>query len=163
MGGINLSRRALLFGRPRSVPTSPLPPWARAKSFFDECTRCGECAKACPEGVIAKGDGGFPRMDFTLAGCTFCGACAESCPEAVFQSRECSPWNIRAVIEPNCLARRGIHCQSCADACPDMALRFRPALGTCPQPFVTDACTGCGACVSACPGTAIRVAEGADA
>lgn len=57
-----------------------------------------------------------------------------------------------------CFATSGIVCQSCADQCPEAAIRFRPQLGGVPQPVLQAAsCTGCGACVAGCPAGAIRL------
>ena len=65
-----------------------------------------------------------------------------------------------ARVGAGCLARRGIVCQSCRDACPEGAIRFRPRLGRVAEPEVDlAACTGCGDCVAPCPVAAIRIAE----
>ncbi len=71
---------------------------------------------------------GYPQLDFTNAGCSLCGACARACEAEVFDlSREAFPW--RAQIDDHCLARAGIHCRSCEDACEPAAIRFRPHPG----------------------------------
>ncbi|WP_081435053.1 4Fe-4S binding protein [Nitrobacter hamburgensis] len=55
-----------------------------------------------------------------------------------------------------CLAEAGIVCRSCEDACPELAIRFRPRTDLPPQAIVNEAvCTGCGECASVCPGDAI--------
>ncbi len=43
----------------------------------DRCVSCGNCAEACPPGVIEM-RGGRPRID--LSGCIRCFCCAEVCP-----------------------------------------------------------------------------------
>jgi NAD-dependent dihydropyrimidine dehydrogenase PreA subunit len=66
-----------------------------------------------------------------------------------------------ARVTEGCLARRGIVCQSCRDACPESAIRFRPRLGRVAEPEVDlAACTGCGECVTPCPVAAIDIAAG---
>jgi ferredoxin-type protein NapF len=66
----------------------------------------------------------------------------------------------RAAVDGGCLAKIGVHCRSCEDACPELAIRFRPALGSVPQPEIdADACTGCAACLPACPQGAIQLQQ----
>jgi len=59
-------------------------------------------------------------------------------------------------IAGTCLARRGVVCQSCGDACPERAIRFSLQRGGAPLPAVDETrCTGCGACLEVCPADAI--------
>ena len=52
------------------------------------CIVCDQCAKACPDDLIALGGHREPGMklkaldyfDFNLSRCSFCGLCAEVCP-----------------------------------------------------------------------------------
>lgn len=63
-----------------------------------------------------------------------------------------------ATIGEGCLARAGVHCQSCGDRCPESAIRFRPRLGGPPLPDVgAGLCTGCGDCLAACPAEAVTL------
>jgi len=62
-----------------------------------------------------------------------------------------------SVIDPACLAFRGIACMSCRDFCPVEAVRFELAVGGACPTILTDVCTGCGACARSCPADAIRV------
>lgn len=153
----NPSRRALFRGR--STGPSPLrPPWALAEDeFISRCTRCDACIDACPESILSRGDGGFPTVDFTRGECTFCQACADACVPHALSSGLRAPWAIRANVDDSCLALRGVHCQTCRDACPHDAIRFPMRSGV-PRPLVeAAACTGCGACVAPCPVAAISV------
>ncbi len=159
---IDRSRRALLRGRLRDRGAPPRrPPWA-VEGFEDACTRCGACADACPQGIIINGDGGFPEVDFThgQGECTFCAACVEACPEPAFDVERDPPWDVTARIGEACLARSGIHCQSCGEVCGYDAISFTLAVGLPPQPVVEpEACTGCGACVAVCPADAITAMQ----
>lgn len=161
MSAAPISRRAFLLGR--SAATAPMrPPWSVA-AFAERCTRCGDCAAACPEHVIAIDHDGLPRMDFSAAACTFCGACAERCtPHALLHDDErATPRQWRPSIGDACLARHGVYCMSCRDACADDALRFVHR-GSTPLPEIDAArCSGCGACVGACPVQAVAMQDAA--
>ncbi|WP_105901018.1 ferredoxin-type protein NapF [Vibrio gangliei] len=153
---INLSRRQL-FTR-RKDADKPNLPWVKNHLFTDLCTQCGKCQQACPEKIIKPTDGGFPRVDFTAGECTFCYQCAEACPEPLFIPKEEAPWQVKAHINDDCLAKRNVDCRSCGDSCEPQAITFKLAVGSVAQPQITqDACTGCGACVSVCPTKAIVV------
>ena len=127
---------------------------------------CGDCSTACPQAILSPGADGLPILSLSERECTLCGRCAESCQEPVFAGRETPAFLHRAAIEETCFAQRGIHCQTCGDACPQAAIRFRPQLGGPPLPEVSAAsCNGCGACLAVCPAEAValRPLEGADA
>lgn len=144
--------------RGRRLPVRP--PWALSEAaFVDACTRCGDCARACPEGIVVDGSGGYPEIRFARGECTFCGDCATACPTAALSDPDGrAPWDLRAAIDDSCLSRKGITCQVCGDHCPEGAIRFRPALGGVATPAIdADACTGCGACVAPCPVDAVTV------
>lgn len=153
---INQSRRRL-FSRRSSNAIRP--PWAKTDiEFTDICTRCDLCINHCETGIIKRGDGGFPEIDFNLGECTFCQQCIKQCKEPLFDPQQRQPWQIKAIIQDACLAFTGIWCQSCKDACDHSAIQFTPTLGQAPIPKIQlDACTGCGACVQPCPANAIKL------
>jgi ferredoxin-type protein NapF len=63
-----------------------------------------------------------------------------------------------ALIGDACLARAGVHCRSCGDACPESAIRFRPLPRRVPVPeLLAVRCTGCATCVPVCPAAAITL------
>lgn len=160
MTRISASRRALLSGSVRAGRLPTRPPWAIAPGQFEErCTRCGACVDACPESILHRGDGGFPRVDFSAGACTFCAACVRACePAALYRDSDTVPWQLRIAIDDACLARRGVECRICGERCESAAIRFRLRLGG-PALAETDRerCTGCGACVASCPVGAITM------
>lgn len=154
------SRRAFLRLR-RHEPPALRPPWAAPQAVFsDLCDRCGDCLPACGEGILVRGDGGFPTVDFSRGECTFCGDCAAACPTPALTRTDpaAPPWQLTAVIGDGCLTGLGVVCRSCGEACPTAAITFRMEVGRSPQPRLDPAaCTGCGACVAPCPAAAVSV------
>jgi len=148
--------------------SSPLrPPWTLPEAHFVErCNRCGACLEACPAGILEKGRGGFPQVNFSRGECTFCGACEQACTAGAFTdpSRRAAasrPWSVRAAINERCLARRAVECRSCADQCDATAIRFRLVVGGSALPVLDQAsCSGCGACYAVCPVQAIELRQG---
>ncbi len=159
---VDHSRRALFRGRPGYPGRAPVrPPWA-VTAFEQACTRCDKCVDDCPQGILVRGDGGYPEVDFNRGRgeCTFCGACADACPEPAFDRSQAAPWSVVADIGRACLNHRGVHCQSCAEVCEWDAIRFTLVVGGPPRPELdADACSGCGACVSVCPADAITTQQ----
>jgi ferredoxin-type protein NapF len=154
----SLSRREFLRGRFGGSPTRSSPPWA-VEQFFAACTRCDACAESCPSGIIVRGSGGFPEVDFSRGECTLCGDCASACRDGALQrGTDTMPWSIKAHIGPACLARNEVVCRSCGDSCAPHAIHFRPRSGGAYLPEIDAAvCNGCGACFSSCPANAIAM------
>ena len=151
-------RQAILADAPPSIR----PPWALGEEeFIARCERCGECAEACPDGLIVLGDGGFPRMEFARGGCDFCGACLEACKGRALVGEvedEAGAWVHGIVVGDGCIAEKGVVCRSCADACDFEAIGFRLRVGGAARPeYHASRCTGCGACIPVCPVQAIGV------
>jgi ferredoxin-type protein NapF len=161
----SVSRRQLFRGHLRER-TAIRPPWALAElAFLDSCDRCGDCIRACAEGIIAKGSGGYPEVRFESAGCTLCGECrAAGAGRALTgDPRWDPPFPHGAVIGTACIARGGVTCRSCGEACEVGAIAFRLRLGGPALPELDPGvCTGCGLCLGPCPSQAIRMETGAD-
>ena len=149
------ARRAFLSGR--FTATAPMRPFGAnvAFGFEDACTKCGDCAAACPENIIVIDPQGFPLVDLTRGECTFCSACTEACTTDALQPGR--PWNWRASAKPVCLSHLGVHCRTCQDHCPEDAIRFKLVPGgRATLKIDLSACIGCGACASACPVDAVE-------
>jgi ferredoxin-type protein NapF len=153
------SNKRGLFKQKKEITTDNLLPWIiNAEQFLEKCTQCADCVSICPEGIIIKGDGGFPNINFDLGECDFCGKCAEVCKEPIFTLTTELPWQKKAVINQTCLAHEKIYCRSCADSCEVQALTFQVGISALPK-IDNDLCIGCGACVAPCPTKAIKVKE----
>lgn len=148
---MNPSRRQLLTGRIAKPAPEFRPPWAVEARLDALCTRCGDCARACGEGIIDM-SGGLPRIRFGGRECTFCGDCASACTVGVFADGTERPWPVTVELGADCLLHAGIACRVCTDACDTAALRFD--LRVRPVGAITinaEACTGCAACLPSCP------------
>lgn len=161
------ARRRFLPGNFGAAGDPIRPPWSwDEKDFLAACTRCDACASVCPKGIIVRGLGGFPEVDFSRGECSFCGDCAQSCrPGALVRAHHGStPWLLKAAITPRCIAHKRVICSRCGDACARRAIRFRPGAGTVPVPEVDRTqCKGCGACLAWCSVSAIVIRQPARA
>ena len=138
------------------------PPWAKTEAEFTEnCERCDDCIKACPERILKRGSGGFPVVDFSLGACTFCGDCKKACTHQAFESHEPmeeTAWQLEVTISEQCLSLKGVVCRSCGDACESSAIRFKLKTGGRSEPLIdNDSCNGCGECFAICPNRSISI------
>ncbi|HHJ16179.1 MAG TPA: ferredoxin-type protein NapF [Gammaproteobacteria bacterium] len=143
----------------RSAPLRP--PWALAEALFTtRCTRCGDCIDACPTGILGKGRGGFPQLDFSRGECLFCDECSGACtPGALRKAPGRAPWTLKvSLAAETCIAYHGVECRACADPCESRAIRMRPRIGGVALPDIDlSTCNGCGACYAPCPVQALRI------
>ncbi|MFU8788365.1 MAG: ferredoxin-type protein NapF [Methylobacter sp.] len=155
-----ISRRALLTGQLKATSPPLRPPWAIPEAqFIDACTACSRCIKDCEEGILKKGSGGFPEVDFSLGECTFCQRCVDACPDQALQ-KTATPWQLKAHINDNCLTHQHIVCLSCGENCDAQAIRFSQIGHPVAQPKIdANLCTGCGACFNPCPTQAISLCQ----
>lgn len=152
-----LSRRGLFRRLAGSrTPEAVRPPGAGTEArFLADCTGCGACVDACPEGILAM-SGGYPEVQFSHGGCDFCGACADVCRPGALSGA--AVFGHRVTIGSGCLSAAGVVCRICAEQCETGAIRIRPAVGGRAAPELdAAACTGCGACIGPCPAGAVAV------
>ncbi|MBD8527462.1 ferredoxin-type protein NapF [Pseudomarimonas arenosa] len=156
----NLGRRAWLRGEQHPGEALRPPPAIAEADFLDRCTRCDACLRACPEQVLVRGDGGWPEFNPQLGECSFCMDCSAACTEGALDPAAARPWLFTAKLDvEGCLARQGVHCQTCRDACSHRALQFVISSQPVPPRVQSDFCTGCGGCVAVCPSNALRLEQ----
>lgn len=162
---VDLSKRALFRGQLSEMDATVIrPPWALAETaFLETCTACDKCLGVCEEGILKRGAGGYPEIDFQMGECTFCGDCAKVCePGAIIAKNRdgAIPWNLEARIDSSCLSSNAVTCRVCGDRCDSRAIRFQLAVGGIANPIIDpSSCTGCGACVAPCPVDAVEVVQ----
>jgi ferredoxin-type protein NapF len=159
---VDLRRRQLLRGRVSGADRPVRPPWALPDPEFVElCQRCDACLQVCDPGILRRGDGGYPQVDFLRGGCTFCAACVAVCEPGALRGNTAdadSAWRATVDIGASCLSRQGITCRTCGDRCPRRAILFRLQTGGRAEPQWTAAdCDGCGVCLAVCPTGAVQV------
>ena len=142
--------------KPDMVCHEARPPCAIEESqFLALCRRCGECFKACPNGLLKPADqpeyvgtpiAGTPVLDLACGQCSYCGSCARACPTGALDLRLGRQVQTRVRIESSCQARQGFYCLLCEDACPQQAIKASSEGVS----VNMAACDGCGACGLAC-------------
>ncbi|MCL4684585.1 4Fe-4S dicluster domain-containing protein [Myxococcota bacterium] len=172
---------AELGARPRATPSGALPgpvAWLLAPSQDDDatsgpllrppgaieelafragCTRCGDCARACPHGAIrlaserVAGAAGTPLVQPEWQACLMCvdKPCIAACPPRVLRADLPARIGLAVAKPQSCFNQiGGSTCTVCAERCPvPGALRIE----TGKVRIDAAACTGCGVCVYACP------------
>ncbi|PCI41618.1 MAG: ferredoxin-type protein NapF [Rhodospirillaceae bacterium] len=161
---VSLTRRSMFTGRPTARSAPPMrPPWALVEdAFLDACTLCDKCLSACDEGILHRGAGRYPEVNFKSGECTFCKACVDVCVDDALHidadASEPKPWHMLAKIDDKCLSANAITCRVCGDRCDVRAIQFKLAVGGIADPIIDDAlCTGCGACVAPCPTNSVTI------
>jgi ferredoxin-type protein NapF len=156
-----ISRRQFLRGDIGNRRSALPPPWFQTEqSFLAHCDQCGDCLTACKTGILERGAGGYPQVNFHNGECSFCAACVQACPTgALVQRPGAAPWSLHAFINTeSCLASRGVLCLVCGEHCAAQAIHFPRAAFAIAAPILNRAtCTGCGACVASCPAHAITI------
>ena len=163
-----------LAGRDASRPLRP--PGAVDEFYFKGlCTRCGNCIRSCPYGVIHREPGRHGIASFLTPVLSFsedycredCTRCTKVCPSGALAGLDIvNKPQIRiglARVDMNiCLLGEDRECSACMRWCPYDAIRYVFSQAEYTLVPVIDAgkCNGCGACEVACPTSprkAIRV------
>lgn len=160
---VNIGRKQFFRGDLSGKNLPWRPPWSLAEQVFvEQCERCDDCVKQCPEKILLRGRSGFPEVDFSRGGCTFCGECLIACKGRALVGKVEQPqnaWRLRASIDAHCLALQRVVCRACGESCDEQAIRFKLALGGVSRPQLdASLCTGCGECFAVCPVRAIKIA-----
>ncbi len=161
--GIFLLRRKNSGAETRSIR----PPGAVPDPLFSSlCTRCGNCIRQCPTGLLQASDAGANGTDWGTPVCSFrgtwcrsdCVDCTRVCPSNAMRpvSRD-EKKNVkigRAVVDfEHCLLADDRECAICARDCPTEAIFFEWSDAEYRQIIVIDEtrCNGCGRCLISCP------------
>ena len=134
------------------------------KSFYDRCTACQLCVKACPTGVLRPSTDFEhflqPVMGYEKGYCRpECNACNVVCPSDAIRplapgQKQTIQIGLAHVNFELCLAAKGeATCGNCAYHCPSGAIRMVEQEGMqFKVPTVSESqCIGCGACEFLCP------------
>jgi MauM/NapG family ferredoxin protein len=133
------------------------PPGAVAEQdFLEACTRCGDCATACPHDAIREAPArlraaaGTPSIDPIAAPCMLCDdlPCIAACETGALRSEAPSTLGLAQVQPLDCLNRLGSSCSVCLERCPvPGALELVGDVPVANERL----CTGCGICQHVCP------------
>jgi MauM/NapG family ferredoxin protein len=133
------------------------PPGAIAESeFLAACTRCDDCASACPHDAIRSAPtrlreaADTPIIDPLRAPCLLCEdlPCITACETGALRIEAPATLGTARIQPLDCLNRLGSPCSVCVERCPVTdALTMQEGL-----PVVNESiCTGCGVCQHVCP------------
>jgi MauM/NapG family ferredoxin protein len=168
-----------LTARETSRPLRP-PGAVDELTFKGLCTRCGNCLRSCPHGIIRRETGQHgiagvltPVLTFDEDYCREdCTRCTEVCPSGALAEMDISAKpgshiGLARVDMNICLLGEDRECSACMRWCPYNAIRyvFSEAEYTLVPVIDAGKCNGCGACETACPTSprkAIRIFKNAD-
>jgi len=154
-------------------PSQPLrPPGAVDElTLKGLCTRCGNCIRSCPHGIIRRDTGphGFagiliPVLTFDYDYCREdCTRCTRVCPSGALANVDLkNKPDVHiglAQVDMNlCLLSEDRECSACMRWCPYSAIRyvFSEAEYTLVPVINPGTCNGCGACEVACPTSPLK-------
>ncbi len=132
------------------------PPGAVAEAdFLARCTKCGDCASACPHAAIGSAPlvfrdaAGTPMIDASNAPCRLCEdfPCVAACSTEALTTegdRMGHAW----IQELDCMESSGLACGACIEQCPVEGAIVRAPKTPMVQRSV---CVGCGVCHYVCP------------
>lgn len=142
--------------RSNAIPLHRPPGAVEENLFLDRCTRCGECAKACPHDAIIEASprmrhaAATPTINAAIAPCYLCDElpCVAACPEEALLPGIPPRMGTASIKQVDCLAYQKQFCTVCYEHCPvEGAITLDNGKPT----IHADVCTGCGICVHVCP------------
>ena len=144
------------FGRGKPLPVLRPPGAVGEEEFLAGCTRCGECATACPHDAIIPAPSryrqaaGTPMIEPVRSPCLMCDdtPCITACEPRVLRQENPIKMGTAKIVPFHCLSGPPGFCSSCLDQCPvEGAITLQ---GQFPV-IQSQACTGCGVCQHVCP------------
>jgi len=141
---------------PRAIPVFRPPGAIEENQFLAGCTRCNDCADACPYDAIRKAPerlgsiAGTPTIEADTAACMMCEGfpCITACEAGVLVHSIDKVMGTAKVTEHLCLAHHGTTCTVCSERCPvEGAIEVRQGKPT----VLENVCVGCGVCRYVCP------------
>jgi len=154
-----------LAGRETSRPLRP-PGALEELSFKGLCTRCGNCIRSCPYGIISRDTEPHSLSGILTPILTFdkdycredCTRCTQVCPsgaltDVALKDKPDVHIGLPRVDMNLCLLGEDRECSACMRFCPYDAIRYVFSEASYTLVPVIDAgkCNGCGACETACP------------
>jgi MauM/NapG family ferredoxin protein len=167
LGGAAVIR---LVDRTRSRPLRP-PGAVDEQTFAGLCTRCGNCLRACPYGIIERDAGGHDWTSILTPVLTFekdycrqdCTRCTDVCPSGALarvplEAKPAIKIGLPRVDMRICLLGEDRECSACRRWCPYEAVRYVFSEENYTLVPVVDParCNGCGACQVACPTSPVK-------
>ncbi len=138
----------------RALPVHRPPGAAPEAELLAGCTRCMDCAGACPHQAIRVAPArlgaaaGTPVIEAAEAPCWMCAdrPCITACEPGVLSARRPARMGSARVLAHDCIAATG--CSVCVEQCPVPGAISRVG----GRPVIdAERCTGCGVCLHVCP------------
>lgn len=141
---------------PLTFPVFRPPGAVEENQFLAGCTRCSDCADACPHDAIIKAPqrfgaaAGTPVIDADAQACLMCEdfPCVSACKPGVLVDSLPKMIGTARITEHLCLAHHSTTCTVCSERCPIegviQVIEGKPRIDE-------NTCTGCGVCRYVCP------------